>query len=1044
VFEKWNKDYGSIVENTEVKALFIEVNRYYQVRFIGKDGIILNEQIVEYGTSAIDPIKTLEIEYLENGTEVRAVTGWSKDLSNILENLDVYAIYEIRERHFIVKFYNDDRITLLGEFGVEYGKTSDAPNNPIKESTEDIRYDFAGWSLEFDYVTGDMNIYAVYNETATKFAVKFIDGDGNIFEEMLVLYGETATKPNGIPTKKTEDGIRYIFIEWDQDFSSVKEDLTIYALFKEETVKLIVRFVDDEGSLIKEEYVLYGKSASLPTGIIPPDATVEFEYLIKWIGSYENVTEDTEVVLTFEQVIREYTYTFYGAKGEINKQVRAAYGTLINIPNSPIKAMSDKYTYTFVSWSPEVSEYLIEDVNYYPEYLETLRVFIITYLDGDQKVYSEVEVVYGHDAMIPDGFPTKKATKQYFYTFKNWETRVTSVFQDQTIRAIFNQHLQKYKVTFVDEFDNILKVQEVEYGSGATEPTEIPVKSDTSQYSYVFSGWSRPFANVTEDIVVKTLYIGVLRKYAYTFYDDDQVTILKQVSVVYGSQIIPPQNPTKVGTVSEQYIFDGWDKVVADTISEDINYYATYKIIPKTFMVIFFDGDGRPIDVQEINYGKSANSTKIPTKLANQLYQYEFDSWIGDYSFITADLNVHPSFIQTLKKFKVQFVYHDNSYTEVFIEYGKSAVGKVPTPLRSGYRFINWNKDISVITQDTIVKAIYVANEYQINFYSDQADSGYMDSMIISYDSIFELPENVFERLGYYFVGWKKEGEERVSYLDNDNVSLNSEGLDLYADWLPIIYSIEYHLDGGVAINPDRYTVEDNIVLQSAFKENYKFTGWYIKHQEESMFRMMNFTAASTSEPTYEQVTAIEEGTVGNIELYANYAYNGFVKLKDNSELQMVTAVGLATSVLTERTFYNEEVPIYLMGIFLGQTVGNLRENFVNEGIVYLDKDGNQLSDDSRITTGSQIIVYDDGGLVKDKIIAIIKGDIDGDGYITFVDFNLVSTAISNTLVFNDFQLLAADVYEDGYITYVDFNFVSSQINGQDSLHDPDKKSTLV
>ena len=72
---------------------------------------------------------------------------------------------------------------------------------------------------------------------------------------------------------------------------------------------------------------------------------------------------------------------------------------------------------------------------------------------------------------------------------------------------------------------------------------------------------------VTEDLVIQTMYLGTPRKFIYTFYDDDQTTIIKQIVGSYGDQIIQPTVENKLGGEGFDYAFDGWDRVVPEKIN---------------------------------------------------------------------------------------------------------------------------------------------------------------------------------------------------------------------------------------------------------------------------------------------------------------------------------------------------------------------------------------------------------------------------------------------------------------------------------------------
>ena len=59
--------------------------------------------------------------------------------------------------------------------------------------------------------------------------------------------------------------------------------------------------------------------------------------------------------------------------------------------------------------------------------------------------------------------------------------------------------------------------------------------------------------------------------------------------------------------------------------------------------------------------------------------------------------------------------------------------------------------------------------------------------------------------------------------------------LTLVAYWQPISYGISYDLNGGLAMNPTTYTIQDHIRFNQANKSGFKFIGWYLKEEAEDM-----------------------------------------------------------------------------------------------------------------------------------------------------------------------------------------------------------------
>jgi len=1043
VFDGWEGDYSYVTCDMEIRALFVEVDRWYTVTFVGQNEEVLNVQIVEYQKSAYDPIRYLDYQIV-NDMYIFAVVGWDKPFDNIVCDLTVNAIYDTISRWYTVRFYNYDN-TLLKEETVEYGHAASPPQeDPVREGDDDYVYIFDGWDKEFDFVMHDMAIYAVYAQYENNYTVRFYDGDGQLFDEQTVGFGKDACPPDGIPTKTPTAMHIYVFIGWDAELTNIRDHRVINAVFKEQIRYYTVTFVDNYGNLLKEEQVVYGGSATPPQGIVPPEPNEQYYYEVAWIGDYTNIVKDVEIRLVFEAITREYTYIFLGADGEIIKKVVAPYGTEIVPPNAPHKPMTEKYVYTFIDWYPDVDPILTRDVVYEPCFEESIREYTVTFLDGDDNIFEVQYVPYGSNGVLPQGIPQKTPTKQYYYEFKKWEAYPNSIRSDTVIRPIFNQFLQLYKVTFVDEQDNILKIQLVEYGSGATEPSPdlIPKKADTQMYIYTFVGWSRPFSYVVEDITVKTVYIQELRCYTYTFYDEDRVTILKQVRAPYNSQIIPPPNPTKQAQGQTQYRFVGWDKVVADKLIEDVDYYAVYEEIPITFTVTFYDGDGFVISVQVVNYGQSAQTPDIiPTKTMNRVYEYVFEGWIEDYSVITTNLEVHPKFKEQLRKYTVRFINYDNSAMEALVEYGKSAEGLVPTPVRKGYRFYDWDKDISVITEDMDVYAIFAPNNYQINFHPENADTGYMSPIVRQYDSQVALPLNEFSRRGYHFVGWeeRKPSGETVYYHDGQQFVLQEEGMDLYARWLPILYSIVYHLNGGTAINPENYTIEDHIVLQSAYKEDHRFIGWFLTPPQDSSFNPMSMMSISICGmgimmdeetpdlPLDRPIEAIPQGTIGNLELYAAYEFDGYLTLKEGSELYFVMAEGAYATRIEERTHYDENNPVFLKGTYKGMTVAEVRSNFINNDFTILRANGNVAEETDAIGTGWKIVIYDEEGNIRDCITVVLLGDLDGNGIVNANDLVKIKSHLKDPSLAWEY-LLAANINEDGVVNAIDYNLFKAML----------------
>lgn len=65
--------------------------------------------------------------------------------------------------------------------------------------------------------------------------------------------------------------------------------------------------------------------------------------------------------------------------------------------------------------------------------------------------------------------------------------------------------------------------------------------------------------------------------------------------------------------------------------------------------VRFLDYDGSVLTTQKVEYGKAAKAPKNPTKPSDEYYDYKFKKWQLDYSHVTCNMDIAPSFTPVLK-----------------------------------------------------------------------------------------------------------------------------------------------------------------------------------------------------------------------------------------------------------------------------------------------------------------------------------------------------------------------------------------------------------
>ena len=157
----------------------------------------------------------------------------------------------------------------------------------------------------------------------------------------------------------------------------------------------------------------------------------------------------------------------------------------------------------------------------------------------------------------------------------------------------------------------------------------------------------------------------------------------------------------------------------------------------------------------------------------------------------------------------------------------------LPTPTRTGYTFLGWTGEGITTPQPnvTIPKGstgdkTYIEN-WELTEYNITMDlnggSGETTLLYTVIDDEFALPTPT--RNGYEFVGWTGEGI--TTPQTSVKIPTGSTGNKAYtANWQVIEYTITLDTNGGSAVSPIKYTVEDSFTLPYLLRTGYEFVGW--------------------------------------------------------------------------------------------------------------------------------------------------------------------------------------------------------------------------
>lgn len=114
-------------------------------------------------------------------------------------------------------------------------------------------------------------------------------------------------------------------------------------------------------------------------------------------------------------------------------------------------------------------------------------------------------------------------------------------------------------------------------------------------------------------------------------------------------------------------------------------------------------------------------------------------------------------------------------------------------------------------------------------------------------------------------------------------------------------------------------------------------------------------------------------------------------------------------------------------------TAAELKAKFTS-GVVVTNSAGNALQDTANIGTGT-VITYYYNNRVAEVYTVCIKGDINGDGAVSAVDYLLVKRAFLGTYSLSNEKLKAADINEDSKVNSIDYLSVKRHFYGTFSVY---------
>ena len=570
--------------------------------------------------------------------------SWSPELAPVIANAIYTATYTTELRAFTITWVDGNGTTLEVDENVPYGTTPEYNGaTPTKASTNQYSYTFTGWSPEITTVTGNATYTAQFSNTLRTYTITWRNG-GIIEQDTNVPYGTMPSYDGPTPTKASTSQYTYTFSGWYPDVVTVRGNATYSALFETHTRAFTVTWKDYNGDVLEvDNNVPYGTTPSFDGAEPTREYDNQYCYFFNgWSPAISEVTKDVTYTATYRSEVRTYTITWKNYNGAIlETDNNVAYGATPSYDgDTPTRPSTSQYSYTFSGWSPQVAS-VTSDAVYTAQFNAVVRTYTITWKDYNGDVLEvDNNVPYGAEPVYNGDKPTRESMSGYDYYFTGWSPEITPVTKDATYVATYSSTLKTFTITWQNYNHVVLEIDEnVPYGSTPEYNGATPTKPSTSQYTYVFSGWSPAISMVIDHAVYTAQFNQVQRTYTVTWKNYDGTVLETDNNVLYGATpSYDGATPTKPSTAQYNYYFSGWSPSLA-TVTANATYTAQYDSTVRTYTVTWKNYDGTTLETDNgVSYGTTPTyNGSLPTRAATSSYSYYFSNWSPNVSAVTGN-----------------------------------------------------------------------------------------------------------------------------------------------------------------------------------------------------------------------------------------------------------------------------------------------------------------------------------------------------------------------------------------------------------------------
>ena len=710
-FEGWSPAITAVIGTQTYTATFNAVKKQYEIIFENEDGTELQKSNVTYGETPVysgeTPTKPATAEYSYT------FEGWSPAITAVTGAQTYTATFNAVKNQYEIIFQNEDG-TVLQTSNVTYGETPVySGETPTKPATAEFTYTFAGWSPAISAVEGAQTYTATFNAVKKQYEIIFENEDGTELQRSNVTYGETPVYEGETPVKPATAEFTYTFAGWSPAITAVEGTQTYTATYTSVKNQYEIIFQNEDGTELQKSNITYGETPVYSGETPTKPATAEFTYTFAgWSPAISAVEGAQTYTATFSSVKNQYEIVFENEDGTELQKSNVTYGeTPVYSGETPTKAATAEYTYTFEGWSPAISA--VEGAQTYTAtFCSVKNQYEIVFENEDGTELQKSNVTYGETPVYSGETPTKAATAEFTYTFEGWSPAITAVTAAQTYTATFSSVKNQYEIVFENEDGTELQKSNVTYGETPVYSGETPTKPATAEYTYTFAGWSPAITAVTGTQTYTATFNAVKKQYAIIFQNEDG-TELQKSSVTYGvTPVYSGETPTKAATAEYTYTFAGWTPTIS-AVTGAQTYTATFSSVKNQYEIVFENEDGTELQKSKVTYGETPlYSGEIPTKPATAEFTYTFAGWSPAITAVEGAQTYTATFNAVKKQYTITAIPQHEVMGVVtgsgVYEYGTKV--ELTVTSKDGYDFDQWSTgsteptiEIELVSDTTII-----------------------------------------------------------------------------------------------------------------------------------------------------------------------------------------------------------------------------------------------------------------------------------------------------------------------------------------------------